>query len=76
MSRLPHFLDSRLTDGGEVVIFTRRSPFTPRKIPATDFSSRLNRRQGHIEAGRIMSIEKIHLTGTRSRDLPACSIVP
>jgi hypothetical protein len=27
-------------------------------------------------AGRIRSIEKIHLIGTRSRDLPACSIVP
>jgi hypothetical protein len=27
-------------------------------------------------AGRIRSIEKIHLVGTTSRDLPACSIVP
>jgi hypothetical protein len=26
--------------------------------------------------GRIRSIEKIHLIGTRTRDLPACSIVP
>jgi hypothetical protein len=31
-SRLPHFLDNRLTDGGEVVSLTRRLPFTPRKI--------------------------------------------
>jgi hypothetical protein len=30
-SRLPHFLDSRLTDGGEVVSLTRRPPFTPKK---------------------------------------------
>jgi hypothetical protein len=30
-SRLPHFLDSRLTDGGEVVSLTRQSPFTHRK---------------------------------------------
>jgi hypothetical protein len=29
-SRLPHFLDSQLTDGGEVVDLTRRPPFTPR----------------------------------------------
>jgi hypothetical protein len=29
-SRLPHFLDNRLTDGGEVVSLTRRPPFTPR----------------------------------------------
>jgi hypothetical protein len=28
-SRLPHFLDNRLTDGGEVVSLTRRPPFTP-----------------------------------------------
>jgi hypothetical protein len=27
-------------------------------------------------AGRIRSIEKIYLVGTRSLDLPACSIVP
>jgi hypothetical protein len=27
-SRLPHFLDNRLTDGGEVVSLTRRPPFT------------------------------------------------
>jgi hypothetical protein len=39
-SRLPHFLDSRLTDGGEVVSPTRRQPLTPpppRKIPGTQF---------------------------------------
>jgi hypothetical protein len=34
-SRLPHFLDNRLTGGGEVVSPTRRQPFTPRKIPGT-----------------------------------------
>jgi hypothetical protein len=36
-SRLPHFLDNRPTDGGEVVSLTRRPPFTPRKIPGTHF---------------------------------------
>jgi hypothetical protein len=36
-SRLPHFLDDRLTDGGEVVSLTRRPPFTLRKIPGTHF---------------------------------------
>jgi hypothetical protein len=30
-SRLPHFLDNRLTDGGEVVSLTRRPPFTPQE---------------------------------------------
>jgi hypothetical protein len=36
-SRLPHFLDNRLTDGGELVSLTRRALFTPRKIPRTHF---------------------------------------
>jgi hypothetical protein len=37
-SRLPHFIDNRLTVGGEVVSLTPRSPFAPRKIPGTHFS--------------------------------------
>jgi hypothetical protein len=32
MSRLPHFLDNRFTDGGEVVNLTRRPPFADRKF--------------------------------------------
>jgi hypothetical protein len=32
MLRLPHFLDNRFKDGGEVVSFRRYPPFTPRKI--------------------------------------------
>jgi hypothetical protein len=36
-SRLPNFLDNRPTDGGEVVGFTCRPPFTPRKIPGIHF---------------------------------------
>jgi hypothetical protein len=31
-SRLPLFLDSRLTDGGEIVSLTRQPPCTPRNI--------------------------------------------
>jgi hypothetical protein len=30
-SRLPHFLDIRLTDGGKVVSLTSRLPFTPQE---------------------------------------------
>jgi hypothetical protein len=30
-SRLPHFLENRLTDGGEVVSLTRLPPFTPQE---------------------------------------------
>jgi hypothetical protein len=75
--RLPHFLDNRLTDGGEVVSLIRRSPFTPRKIPGTRFCWRLSRPQGHSAAGRIRSIEKSNdPIGIRTRDLPACRITP
>jgi hypothetical protein len=37
MSRLPHFPDSRLTDGREFVSLTRRPPFATRKISDTHF---------------------------------------
>jgi hypothetical protein len=30
-SRLPHFLDNRLTDGGEIVSLRRRPPFGPQE---------------------------------------------
>jgi hypothetical protein len=36
-TRLPHFLDNRLTDGGEAVSLTRRPPYNPRNIPGTHF---------------------------------------
>jgi hypothetical protein len=52
-------------------------PLPPRKIPGTRFCQRLSRPQGHSAAGMIRSIEKSNgLIGIRSRDLPACSIVP
>jgi hypothetical protein len=58
MSRFPHFLDDRLKDGVEVVGFTRRPPFNPRKIPGTYFNYKPSRPQAHSAAGRIRSIEK------------------
>jgi hypothetical protein len=33
MLRLPNFLDSWLTDGGEIVSLKRLPPFTPKNIP-------------------------------------------
>jgi hypothetical protein len=58
-SRPPHFLENRLTDGGEVVSLTRRPPFNPRKFRGTHFCLRLSRPQGHSAAGRIRSIMKL-----------------
>jgi hypothetical protein len=76
-SRLPHFLDNRLTDGGEVVILTCRPPFTPKKISGTHLCQRLSRLQGHNTAGRIRLIENFSdLIGNRTHELPGCSIVP
>jgi hypothetical protein len=36
-SRLPHFLDNRLTDSSAVVSLMHRLPFTSRKVPGTHF---------------------------------------
>jgi hypothetical protein len=75
MSRLPHFLDNRLTDG-DVVRVTRRPLLPTRKIPGTHFCWRLSRPQDHSAAGKIRSTEKFNgLIRDRTRDLPACSIV-
>jgi hypothetical protein len=66
-SRLPHFLDNWITDGGEVVSLDRRPHFNPRKCSGTYF---------HSTAGRIRSIKKSnYLIRHRTRDIPAYSIV-
>jgi hypothetical protein len=77
-SRLPHFPDNRLADGGEIVSLKRWPPFTPRKIPRTHFCQSLNRPQAYNTAGSIMPTEKSFniLIGIRTHDLPAWSIVP
>jgi hypothetical protein len=76
-SRLPHFLDNRLRDGGEVFRLMRRPPFTPRKIPGTHFCEELSGPQSHGAAGRIKSIEKSNDSiGNRTHNLPVCNIVP
>jgi hypothetical protein len=43
-SRIPHFLDIRLTDGDKIAILKRLPRFTtnPRKIPGTHFCYRLS----------------------------------
>jgi hypothetical protein len=45
-SRLPHFLQNRLTIGGEVVILMRLPSFTLKKIPDTHFCSEADSSQG------------------------------
>jgi hypothetical protein len=77
MSRLPHFVNNRLTDGGEVISITSWPPFTDREIPSTHFFLRQSRFRRHILAGRIRLIEKSNnLIGNYTHDLPACNIVP
>jgi hypothetical protein len=76
-SRLPHFLNDRLTDNGDVVSLTRRPSLTPRQIPGTNFCWRLSRPKGFSAAGRIRSTEKSNdIIGNQTRNLSACSIVP
>jgi hypothetical protein len=77
MSRLSHFLDSQLTDGGEVVSLTRRPPFTPQEDFWYSFLLEAESTPSHSAAGTITSIEKFSdLIGNRTGDLPACSTVP
>jgi hypothetical protein len=40
LSNNPHFLDNRLTEGGEIVSHTYRQHFTPRNIIGTHFCYR------------------------------------
>jgi hypothetical protein len=62
-SRLQHFPENRLTDGGEVVSLTRR--------PAALYP------QGHSAAGRIRLTENFtDFVGNRICDFPDCSLVP
>jgi hypothetical protein len=77
MSRLSYILDSRVTDGGEVVGLKRRPPFIPQKESWYSFMLEAESTQGYSAAGRIRSIEKTNdLVGNQTHDLPACSIVP
>jgi hypothetical protein len=57
MLRIPHCLDSWLTDGGKLVSPTHRPRFTPEKhylsASGTNFCYRLSKAQGLVRAGRI-----------------------
>jgi hypothetical protein len=81
MLRIPHCVDSRLTDGGKVVSLTRRPFFTPQKhyfyACGAHFCDRLSKPQGLVQPEGLDKLIKIfHIIGSRTRDLPACNIAP
>jgi hypothetical protein len=68
----PTFSHIRLTDGGKVVSPTRRPLFTSRKICVRGWTQ-------HRTIVRLVGLgqlKKSTSSGTRTGDLPACSIVP
>jgi hypothetical protein len=79
MSRTPHCLDSRLTDGGKVVSPTHRPRFTPHKayfyVSGTDFCQRPSKPQGLVRPEGLGKFKKKnHFIGFRTRDFPVWSI--
>jgi hypothetical protein len=82
MLRIPHCLDNYVTDGGEVVSPTQRPRSTLQKYSSssssgTRFCQRLSEPQGLVLPEGLGKLKKfIHFAGFRTRDLPACSVVP
>jgi hypothetical protein len=56
-------------------VLRARVPLPPGRFLVLISVTRLSRPQGHSAAGKVSSIEKIHLIWTRTRGFPACSIV-
>jgi hypothetical protein len=80
MLRISHCLDSRLTDGGEVVSPMHRLHNTPQKhyfsASGTDFCYRLSKPLGLVQLEGLGKLKKfIHLIGSRTRILLPCSIL-
>jgi hypothetical protein len=76
--RLPRFLDNRLTDGCEVVTFTRRPRSSPQKYLMVLMSAK-----DRVNSRVIVRLEVLgklkkfsYLIGTQTCNLPACSIEP
>jgi hypothetical protein len=69
-SRVPYFLDNRLTDGAPAALYTQEDSWYSFLLEAESTPS-------HSAAGMIRSIEKSSdLIGNQTRDLQACNIVP
>jgi hypothetical protein len=81
MLRISHCLDNRLTDGGKAISLKHRQRSTPQRhyfLLLLLISVR-----GWVNPQGLLWLEGlgklktfIHLTGFRTNDLPACSIVP
>jgi hypothetical protein len=73
MLRIPHCLDSRLADGGEVVSLAHR----PRSTSLILILYMSNKPQGVVWTEGLCEFIKLNdVNRTRTRDLPARSIVP
>jgi hypothetical protein len=79
MLRIPHCLDSRLTDGGKVgSLMCRQSFYSPHSIfmLLVLICYRLRKFQGLVRPEVLRKLIKINcFIGSRTLDLPACSIM-
>jgi hypothetical protein len=81
MLRIPHCLDSWLTDGGTVVSPMHWLLSIPLKLylyaSGTHFCQRLSEPQDPVRPKGLGKLKEfIHLIGSQTRDLSACSTEP
>jgi hypothetical protein len=78
MLRITYCLDNLLTDGNEFVSLTRRPCSTSQKLffPGTNMCYRLSKPQSLVFLEWLGKLKRFYdLIGSRTRDLPSCSIV-
>jgi hypothetical protein len=81
MLGIPHCLGSRLTDGGKVVSLMHCPCSAPQKhyfyASGTHFCWTLTKPDGLVLLEGLGKLKTfLHLIGSRTHDLPACSIAP
>ena len=70
----PRFHDNRHMKVVSLSALRTGRLYPPGDIPGTHLCERLSQPQGHIAAGRIMSMKNSNYTiGNRTRELSACS---